>query len=146
MKKKNIKGKVIDFERKAVELNFEKKNLRIIYSNCKYENYRNAKIRIKIKDFYSAILLCDKCLELDEKFIKAILLKSYMFFELNDCHRGYCNIILAQDIELLSKKGNTTTFIMLVKYLKNVEKIKRKYIIDYLQTMKKIKHEYVCDI
>lgn len=141
------KGKVIKLEIKPKSLIIEKKNLKIIYSANKYENFRNAKIRIKIKDFYSALLLCNKCLEIDEKFIKAILLKSYIFFELNDCHRAYSNIFLAEDIERkLNKKKDILTFVMLVKYLKNTDRLKQKYIVDYLQTMKKYRHEYICDL
>ncbi|PIB23802.1 hypothetical protein BFP77_15965 [Maribacter sp. 4U21] len=140
------RGKILQFERKPKKLNLVDKNLKVNYSYCKYENYKKAKIRIKINDFHSSLTLCNRCLEIDRKFIKAILLKAYIFFEINDCHRGYCNIFLAQDIELLSKKEETLTFTMLVRYLKNVEKIKRKYIVDYLQIMKEIKHEYVCDI
>ena len=146
MIKLNKKGKILTLYQEPKEINLEKRNLKINYSVSKFINYNNAKIRIKINDFYSALLLCNECLEIDETFIKAILLKSYIFFELNDCHRGYSNMFLADELEPTPKNNSTLSKIMLRKYLSSIDRERAYYIVEYLQFIKKRRHQYIYDI
>ena len=138
--------KVISFYPKPKDLNLEVKNLSIHYSNCLFDNYKQAKIRIKIGDFHSALLLCNKCLEINDTFIKAVLLKAFVFFELNDNHRAYSNIFLVEDLDVPRKDGHTLASLMLIRYLLNCSKGRRVEIVNYLQYLKKIRHEYVYDV
>ena len=138
--------KVISFYPKPKDLKIEDKNLKIEYSLVIIENYKQAKTRIKIKDFHSALLLCNKCLETNEEYLKAILLKAYIFFELNDYHRAYCNVLLAYDIETEYENNNTLTLRMLIRYLLSCSKNRRAEIVNYLDYMKKIRHQFICDL
>lgn len=142
----NKNPKVISFYPEPKFLNLEEKNLKIIFSNSVFENYKQAKIRTKIKDFNSALILCNYCLKSEPTYYKAILLKSYIFFELKDYHRAYSNFFLA--IEEIPEKDikDSLAFRILIKYLLNCSNSKRKEIVDYADYLKKIRHEYVYDI
>jgi hypothetical protein len=142
--KKN--AKVISFYPEPRNLKLESKNLKISYSNCIYENFKQAKIRTKINDFNSALILCNYCLKSDPNHLKAVLLKSYIFFELNDYHRAYSNFILASDIINAPVTKESLIFRIFIKYLLNCNVYKRKEIVDYLDHLKKVQHEYVYDI
>lgn len=138
--------KVISFYPKPKDLKIEDKNLKIEYSTAIIINYKRAKTRVKIKDYHSALLLCNKCLEINEEYLKAILLKAYIFFELNDYHRAYCNVLLAYDIETEHENNNTLTIRMQIRYLLNCSKNRRAEIVNYLDYMKKIRHQFICDL
>ena len=142
--KKN--ARVISFYPEPKVLNLECKNLKIPYSNSINENYKQARIRTKINDFNSALILCNYCLKANPNYYKAILLKSYIFFELKDYHRAYSNIFLASDITSELDIKDSLVFRIFVKYLLNCNVSKRKDIVDYLDYLKKIRHEYVYDI
>ncbi len=142
----NKSSKVISFYPEPKSLYLEEKNLKIIYSNSIFKNYKQALIRTKIKDFNSALLLCNYCLKSEPTYYKAILLKTYIFFELKDYHRGYSNFFLA--IEEIPEKDikHSLPFRVLIKYLLNCSSIKRREIVEYTDYLKKIRHNYVYDI
>lgn len=142
----NKNPKIISFYPEPKFLNLECKNLKIPYSNSIYENYKQARLRTKIKDFNSALILCNYCLKNKPTFYKAILLKSYIFFELKDYHRAYSNFFLASDVTSAPVTKESLVFRIFIKYLLNCNASKRKDIVDYLDYLKKIQHDYVYDI
>tara|TARA_R110002167_G_scaffold366420_1_gene596494 strand:- start:11996 stop:12427 length:432 start_codon:yes stop_codon:yes gene_type:complete len=142
----NKNARVISFYPEPKVLNLECKNIKIPYSNSIYENYKQARLRIKIKDYNSALILCNYCLKSNPTYYKAILLKSYIFFELKDYQRAYSNVFLATEVTSELGTKDTIVFRIFVKYLLNCNVTKRKEIVDYLDYLKKIRHLYVYDI